>query len=67
MGLFYCGAHRFDLFWAGQWSSWVTVAMGVVWPIWVGLICFEFYGGREGSELFILFDGVVYIILMSCT
>ena len=42
VGLFYCGAHRFDLFWAGQWSSWVKVAMGVVWPIWVGLICFEF-------------------------
>ena len=35
---------------------------GDCWLCWFG-------GGREGrerSELFILFDGVVYIILMSC-
>jgi len=30
VGLFYCGAHGFDLFWAGWWSSWVTMAMVVV-------------------------------------
>ena len=53
--------------WVELWCRWLLAVVGlldlVVIAGCVGLI--ERERGRERSELFILFDGVVYIILMS--